>query len=249
MELAFMLKLIKKSEAILIALITAILYSGSYFYERGSAIYYGIPTDLISISPASITIMVITVFIFIFYVYIFSSAIISITARKTKNRFLLIYAIFSPVIIFWIGITFLNGELTWKSAIKTEVFHIVITYILFVGSKDPMEEEKKGLKQNNNGIIANIENMGPIIFFLAFAFSLTTIGLGKYMASSNNEYDGFTINNRHYAIVKIYGDNFIIKNISDGKLIDGIQIFDKADLKNITIGKIRLTDTSNKNEI
>lgn len=248
-----MLKTLKKSEAILIALITAILYSGSYFYERGSAVYYGIPTDLISISPASITIMVITVFTFITYVYFFSSFIIIVATRKTQNRFLLLYSIFSPVIIFWIGITFLNGELTWRNAIKSEIFHIVLTLILLMGSKHPqrkgsLDVEQNSSKHNNNSIFTNIDNTAAIIFFLALAFSLATHGLGKYIANISDKYDGFTIKNEHYAIVKIYGDNFIVKKISDGKLTHGIQIFDKADLKNITIEKVSLNGTPNKNE-
>lgn len=59
-----------KKETLIVALATALCYTGAYVYERGFAVYFGIPTELISVTPGSI-ITTVSLFVgFLFLVYI-----------------------------------------------------------------------------------------------------------------------------------------------------------------------------------
>lgn len=73
-----------KKETILVALATALCYTGAYAYERGFSLYFGIPTELISVTPASIITTVALFSGFLITLYIASTIPFLISQNKKQ---------------------------------------------------------------------------------------------------------------------------------------------------------------------
>ncbi|HBV4375692.1 TPA: hypothetical protein MDY08_005129 [Klebsiella pneumoniae] len=74
-----------KKETLIVALATALCYTGAYIYERGFSVYFGIPTELISVTPGSIITTVSLFLAFIMALYMMSTIPIVISHSK-KNK-------------------------------------------------------------------------------------------------------------------------------------------------------------------
>ncbi len=58
---------------------------------------------------------------------------------------------------------------------------------------------------------------------------------GTYSARLQVSFVTFTLKNNEYAILRIYGENIITKQIVDNKMSDGIYVFKTDDFKGIEI--------------
>lgn len=248
-----MLKLLKNHETLAVAFLTAILYVGSYFYERGSAIYYGIPPELITITPSAMISMVVTSFIFVVILFFVCNVVIKLMLRWTKSERLIKCAILSPVLLFWLAIGYLNNDLSYKGIASSFLIYFALCLaIIVLGSNKLDSNQDKNNQFTTNSIDSQASktfskkayDFSGLIFWMGFIYLLSTHSLGKNSAEKQNSYDGFISNGENFAIVKIYGDAFIAKKIRDGKFSDGIYIFKTDDFKKISINKINLNHSS-----
>ncbi|EHN8799903.1 TPA: hypothetical protein QH250_001714 [Enterobacter asburiae] len=71
-----------KNETLIVALGTALCYTGAYAYERGFCLFFGIPTELITVTPASIIYTVFLFAAFLMTLYMASSLPVLIASKK-----------------------------------------------------------------------------------------------------------------------------------------------------------------------
>lgn len=255
-----MLKLFKNHETITVAVLTAMLYVGSYFYERGSAIYFGIPPELITITPSIMISMVIAFFIFAIILFFSCDFIISMMLKWTKSEKLIKCAVLLPVLLFWLSISYLNNDLSYRNILTSLLLYGILCLCIIVLSPKPLgnkkeDNEKKEHEENNSSDTSSSTifskktyNFSGLIFWIGFIFLISTHSLGRNIAENANSYNGFDFNNEKYVIVKIYGDAYIAKKNNNGKLNDGIYIFKSDDFKSINIHKITLHGSGKKTE-
>lgn len=244
-----MLKLFKNHETITVALLTAMLYVGSYFYERGSAIYFGIPSELITITPSTMISMVIASFVFAIILFFSCNFIISLMLKWTNSEKLIKCAVLLPGLLFWLAISYLNNDLNHKNILTSLLLYgILCLSIIVLSSKPPENKEEDKTHEKNNSpdtsartsLSKKIYDFSGLTFWVGFVFLISTHSLGRNIAENANSYNGFDFNNENYVIAKIYGDAYIAKKIKNGKLNDGIYIFKSDDFKSINIHKITL---------
>lgn len=243
----------KKHETLSVAFITVIAYAGSYFYERGSAIYFGVPTDLISITPASMIAMAISTFVLATVFFFASDFIVSVIIKKTKSVLLMKCAVLFSGVIFWFLIGYLNNDLTIVNVVTTFVVYVFICiYMRFMqttpSKQDPTtKDDDLSPKPNGSKSLTNqLHDYSSVLFWVGIVFVLSTHSLGRSSAANQNRFDGFAINKDKYVIAKIYGENYIVKKVVNGHLDDGVYILKSEDFKSVNIHKISLVNIALK---
>ncbi|EGQ5322134.1 TPA: hypothetical protein ONC27_002892 [Enterobacter asburiae] len=99
-----------KNETLIVALGTALCYTGAYAYERGFCLFFGIPTELITVTPASIIYTVFLFAAFLMTLYMASSFPVLIASKKNlKNKHITSILTLSPIWIIFNLIFFLNA--------------------------------------------------------------------------------------------------------------------------------------------
>ena len=99
-----------KNETLIVALGTALCYTGAYAYARGFCLFFGIPTELITVTPASIIYTVFLFAAFLMTLYMASSFPVLIASKKNlKNKHITSILTLSPIWIIFNLIFFLNA--------------------------------------------------------------------------------------------------------------------------------------------
>lgn len=244
---------LKKHETLSVALITVILYAGSYFYERGSAIYFGVPKELISITPASMISMAISTFLLATVLFFASNLIVSLIIKRTKSVLLIKCSVLFAGVIFWFLISYLNNDLTTQNIVTTFVLYVLICICVHFTQASPSNQDPittdgdvSSKPQNRKGITNQLHDYSGVLFWVGIVFLISTHSLGRSSAANQNRFDGFVINKDKYVIAKIYGENYIVKKVVNGNLDDGVYIFKSEDFKNINIHETLLVDVAYK---
>ena len=248
-----MLNNFRKHETLSVAFVTVMAYAGSYFYERGGAIYFGVPTDLISITPASMIAMAISTFVLAMVLFFFSDFIVSVMIKKTKSVLLIKCAVLFSGVIFWFLIGYLNNDLTIVNVVTTLVVYVFICICMRFMQATPSKQDptaKDGdlspKPKSSKSLTNQLHDYSSVLFWVGVVFLLSTHSLGRSSAANQNRFDGFSINKDKYVIAKVYGENYIVKKVVNGYLDDGVYIFKSEDFKSINIHKILLIEVASK---
>ncbi|EIV6705552.1 TPA: hypothetical protein ACS3VG_004544 [Klebsiella aerogenes] len=229
-----------KKETLIVALATALCYTGAYVYERGFAVYFGIPTELISVTPGSI-ITTVSLFVgFLFLVYILSTFPVLISqSKKIRNNFIIITLSLSPVWILFNLIFFLiSGFKTLNFSIVTMGF-LLLCGSIFLSKKQLNNRPKLYSLETSKGIFNSIDNAAGLIFWFSFTFFSIISGMGTFIARTTDNFSTFTYKNENYKLIKSYGDNIIAIKETAKKNEDGVYIFKAEDLKETLINKVK----------
>lgn len=226
-----MLSYLKKSDGLTVAILTASCYVAAYFFEIGYARQSGIPIELISLGNIIST----SIFLFFatsiaFFVCTFPYIVTTRTLGKYKlavmSSFIFSLAIFALLNIY------LLGELTKGVLIKTLSAWIAFTLLFYF----MMNEKKNGPPSKHiKPLSEKIHDITGVFFWLFFPCVFFIMNCGVYSARLQVSFDTFTLKNNEYAILRIYGENIITKQIFDKKMSDGIYIFKTDDFKGIEI--------------
>ncbi|EOV4927958.1 hypothetical protein [Klebsiella pneumoniae] len=199
---------ILKREGVFIAFLTFMLYTAVYFFERGSASELQIPLDLISISVTTISDDLIYC-----YLYLFPMLTISFAAlywgRKAEEK-----KAFSFLVIAFVYV--LLSYLMIGTDKKTVLFSIFMSGILIhlVNRITPLKNTPKNPSKNDGAkyYLNQVIDVAAVLFFISFTF----VGLGRG-AVYKDEFKTFVMNGKEYAIVKVYGENMFVWQVTQGK--------------------------------
>ncbi|VUC84273.1 Uncharacterised protein [Raoultella terrigena] len=230
-----------KKDTLIVALVTALCYTGAYIYERGFSIYFGIPTELISVTPGSIITTVCLFVGFLFLVYMASTLPVLISqSKRINNKYIINILILSPIWILFNLIFFL------MSGLKILNFSIVTAAFLFLcvsvtwGSNKTISHTQSNSIEISNGIFKNIDNASGLIFWLSLIFFTTISGMGTFIARTTDNFNTFTYKNENYKLIKNYGDNIIAIKEANKENTNGVYLFKAEDLKEIRINKVKV---------
>lgn len=233
------------NETLIVALVTALCYTGAYAYERGFCLFFGIPTELITVTPGSIITTVFLFAAFLMTLYIASSLPVLIASKKNlKNKYIISILILSPVWIIF------NSIFLLASGFKPLTFSIITVAYIFLSigatmsTKDSLNHNKISAEQKPLSIFSRIDNAFAFIFWFSFLFFAITSGMGTFVARTTDNFHEFTYKNEKYKLVKSYGDNIITLKSMDANKSKGVYIFKTEDL----IGT-RLNQLKSKNAI
>ncbi|MCU2360313.1 hypothetical protein N8Q21_03540 [Enterobacter hormaechei subsp. xiangfangensis] len=209
-----MLKSLLGKEGLIVAIITASIYASVYFFERGSAAALNIPLDLISINISTISNDSFLFYIFFFPIAIISSSLI-IWRNKTKTSL--------RTSLTHLGICGTYATATWLQMDSTkDSFFIMLfcTCLLFwlLSEFMPIKDVDNSESTNDLAKTAgrNIMNVTGCLFVLSLTF--ISLGRSNVLKDSNDEFKTFTLNDKEYAIVKIYDENLFAWHVDSGKL-------------------------------
>jgi hypothetical protein len=208
---------ILKKESIFVAGLTAALYAAVYFYERGGASELNIPLDLITLSIPTISNDIMKICLFSFPLLTISTALL-IWAKDNKQKRAAAHLGISGV--------YVAGAYSMLSIpldiLLLFVFNALVLLHL-LSQWIPIHVEKK----NDSFDGGNIREFGIQtlnVAAVAFFFSLTFIGLGR-SSVHGNEFTVFIMNNKEYAIAKVYDENVFTWNVANGKVIHQLTYF------------------------
>ncbi|HHX4024655.1 TPA: hypothetical protein ACU917_005793 [Klebsiella michiganensis] len=228
-----------KKETLIVALATALCYTGAYIYERGFSVYFGIPTELISVTPGSIITTVSLFIAFIMALYMISTIPIVISnSKKIKNKYIITALNFAPVWILFNLIFFLI------SGFKTQTFTIVTIAYLFlcISLTISSSQNSSPNKPTTNGtqlIQTYIDNVIAFTFFFSLTFFAITSGMGTFIARTTDNFNAFTYKNEEYKLIRIYGDNIIAIKMKDASKTKGVYIFKPEELSGIRMNQAK----------
>ncbi|HEL4715853.1 TPA: hypothetical protein UOA09_004182 [Klebsiella pneumoniae] len=229
-----------KKETLIVALVTALCYTGAYIYERGFSIYFGIPTELISVTPGSIITTVFLFIAFLMVLYMISSLPISISrSEKIKNSYIIIALYLSPV---WI---LLNLIFFLMSGFKASSFAILTAAYLFLCISVTLSTTKKCATNKPNtekitkSLLTNIDDAVALVFWFSFIFFAITSGMGTFIARTTDNFNTFTYKNEEYKLIRNYGDNVIAVKTKDANKAKGVYIFKPEELSGIRMNQVK----------
>ena len=228
-----MLRYLKKSDGLTVAILTASCYVVAYFFEAGYARQSGIPIELISISLGNI----ISNSIFLFFATVIAFFVCTfpyiVTTRMLgKYKLSVVSSFIFSLTVFALLNIYLLGELTKGVLIKTLSAWIVFTLLFYFMINEKKDEPSpKHIKP----LSEKINHITGIFFWLFFPCAFFIMSCGVYSARLQVSFDSFTLKNNEYAILRIYGENIITKQVVDKKMSDGIYIFKTDDFKGIKI--------------
>lgn len=230
-----------KKDTLIVALVTALCYTGAYIYERGFSLYFGIPTELISVTPGSI---ITTVFLFVgflFLVYMASTFPVLISqSKKINNKYIINILILSPIwIIFNLIFFLMSGFKIFNLSIVTTAY-LFLCISITLGSKDVISHTQSNSVEIPKGIFKNIDNAAGLILWLSMIFFATISGMGTFIARTTDNFNTFTYKNENYKLIKNYGDNIIAIKEVDKQNTNGVYLFKAEDLKEIRINKVKI---------
>lgn len=247
-----MLKTFFKKETLLVALITACMYTTVYFFERGVATALNIPLDLITITLPTIANDILLFFMFIFPVIIITFLIFKILAKKKVGQYKSKAAFFSGIIYTCMLLPYLDlgvGTII-LSIFFGGLYFFFLTLIIGLNSdaiKGVEHSKKDGTVSKDDSVSLESEsflkslyknynfltNAVLLFFLISFTFSL----VGRNSIDVNN-FDSFNVGGNKYVIVKIYGDNVFTWQLVDGRLQKKLTYFRLKDLNGITLSAI-----------
>lgn len=222
-----MIKYLFGKEGLLIAVLTFLLYAAVYFFERGVAIELGIPLDLITISVSTISDDFISFYLFLLPFITVSSAL-ELWGRKEKGK--------KAVAHLGVGLTYLTlfylaiskdfNDLLLAAFNAALIVHLIVTYNQVIGVQKNKLNEKYMLKDFGSGVI----NIAAFLFVFSFTFT----GLGKSSVYKNG-FDTFKIDQKEFAIVKIYGENVFAWTVQEAKVKKELTYFRIENLNAVII--------------
>lgn len=223
-----MFDLIKKSEALTVAILTASCYVTAYLFECGYNNFFSIPNELISISVGEIISTTISLFVasvIAFFGCTFPYVVI--TRHFGYYKITVIASLIASFITFILLNIFLISGITRETLIKASLAWIIITLVMFFCYND---------NDDNNfsmayPTISKIHDVSGSIFWLGLAYIIFVSSCGTYIARQKTIFHTFTSDNTKYAIINIYGDNFIAKKLKNNKPSGDIFIFRPEDFK------------------
>lgn len=229
-----------KKETLIVALATALCYTGAYIYERGFSVYFGIPTELISVTPGSIITTVFLFIAFLMVLYMMSSLPILISrSEKLKNTYIIVALNLSPA---WI---LLNLIFFLMSGFKASNFAIVTAAYLFLcisvtlSITETCATNKLNVAKNTKGILTSIDDAVALVFWFSFIFFSITSGMGTFIARTTDNFNTFTYKNEEYKLIKNYGDNVIAVKTKDTNKAKGVYIFKSEELSGIRMNQVK----------
>lgn len=235
-----------KKETILVALATALCYTGAYAYERGFSIYFGIPTELISVTPASIITTVALFFAFLITLYMASTFPLLISKNeKIKNKFIIISLTLSPVWILFNLIFFLMAGFKISTIVFITVFYFLLCIGLHLSMPVNQSQDKTENKNEKIDFLSKIDNATAYVVWFSLLFYAITSGMGMFIARTTENFNTFTFNNEEYKLIKNYGDNIITIQTKDKNNTKGVYVFKAEDLKGVRITQVRATPQFN----
>ncbi|OAT78153.1 hypothetical protein A9B99_18620 [Mangrovibacter phragmitis] len=222
---------IKTHETFTVATITALCYAGSYAYERGFSIYFGIPTEFITVTPNSIVTSAILFITFCMSFYILSSFLIKIS-EKIGNNNIHIYGmiVLSPLILFVYIVLSLINALSLTIFLTSTILYILMVMSITLTIKKSTEINVN-TDVTDKSAFSKIDNFITSIFWLAIIFFIITSSTGNFIARTTDSFNVFQYNNEEYRIIKTYGDNVITQKINKDIKPKGVFVFTTEDLK------------------
>lgn len=229
-----------KKDTLIVALATALCYTGAYIYERGFSLYFGIPTELISVTPGSI---ITTVFLFVgflFLVYMASTFPVLISqSKRINNKYIINILILSPIWILFNLIFFLMSGLKILNFSMVTAAFLFLCISITMGSTKIINHAQSNSFETPKGIFKNIDNAFGLIFWFSMIFFATISGMGTFIARTTDNFNTFTYQNENYKLIKNYGDNIIAIKDNDKENTNGVYLFKVEDLKEIRINKVK----------
>ncbi|MHA6635523.1 hypothetical protein ACX3OY_17220 [Citrobacter farmeri] len=166
-----------KNETLIVALATALCYTGAYAYERGFCLFFGIPTELITVTPGSIITTVFLFAAFLMTLYIASSLPVLIASKKDlKNKYIISILILSPVWIIF------NSIFLLASGFKLLTFSIITVAYLFLSigatmsATDPLNHNKISAEQKPHSFFQKLIMHSHLFFGFHFYFLQLQVG-------------------------------------------------------------------------
>jgi hypothetical protein len=206
-----------KKESLFVAGLTAALYAAVYFYERGGATELNIPLDLITLSIPTISNDIMEICLFSFPLLTISTALLMWAKDNKKKR---------AAAHLGISAVYVAGAYSMLSIplniLLLFVFNALVLLHL-LSQWVPIHVEKKNASSGGENIrefgIQTL-NVAAVVFF----FSLTFIGLGR-SSVHGSEFTVFIMNDKEYAIAKVYDENVFTWNVANGKVIHQLTYF------------------------
>ncbi|HDR2753145.1 TPA: hypothetical protein QCJ76_001713 [Enterobacter asburiae] len=234
------IKIPLKNETLIVALGTALCYTGAYAYERGFCLFFGIPTELITVTPGSIITTVCLFATFLMALYMASSLPVLIASKKNlKNKHIISILTLSPVWVIFNLIFFLT------SGFKLLTFSIITVAYLFLSigvtmsATESLNQNKTNDEHNTPSIFSKIDNAFAFIFWFSFLFFAITNGMGTFVARTTDNFHEFTFKNEKYKLLKSYGDNIIALKSKDTNKSKGVYIFKSEDLIETRLNQVK----------
>ncbi|CAH5385893.1 hypothetical protein AI2932V1_3058 [Klebsiella pneumoniae] len=229
-----------KKETLIVALATALCYTGAYIYERGFSVYFGIPTELISVTPGSIITTVSLFLAFIMALYMISTIPIVISnSKKIKNKYIITALSFAPVWILFNLIFFLTSGFKIQTFTIVTIAYLFLCISLTISLLQTPPPNKPSPDEKTKRIQTYIDNAIAFTFFFSLTFFAITSGMGTFIARTTDNFNSFTYKNEEYKLIRNYGDNIIAIKIKDANKTKGVYIFKPEELSGIRMNQAK----------
>lgn len=210
----------KISEGIILALSSAGAYLFAFYYEKGYASVFKIPTSLISINLTSVLIFGAIFIGVILAVLPYANFLLSITVGRTHPA---IQRAIIPVILVFIFLAiqiYLFGFSNWQNWIVVLVIFVILLFLQFVfpllTQRGKTYAEKLEAQENTDRQVVDTyaliqrrfgnESLLIILFFLGGMFTSLSAGMAEAIRQEE-----FLVTNTtpELVVLRIYGDNLI----------------------------------------
>lgn len=229
-----------KNETLIVALGTALCYTGAYAYERGFCLFFGIPTELITVTPASIIYTVFLFAAFLMTLYMISSLPVLLASKKNlKNKYIISFLSLSPIWVIFNLIFFLNDGFKLITFIIITVAYLFLSVGYTMSATESLKQNKTNDEQKNTSIFSRIDNAFAFIFWFSFLFFAITSGMGTFVARTTHNFHEFTFKNERYELIKSYGDNIIALKSKDTNKSKGVYVFKPEDLIETRLNQVK----------
>ncbi|MGX4989624.1 hypothetical protein [Enterobacter kobei] len=224
------MKTLIKNETLVVALATALCYTGAYAYERGFSLFFGIPTELIAVTPSSIITTVSLFAVFLMTLYMASSLPIQIAKRENlKNKYVITILTLSPIWIVFNLIFFLSSGFNLLTFLIITIGYILLSVSVTLSATESLNKNTSNTDPKNS-FLAKMDDATAFVFWFCFLFFAITSGMGTFIARTTDNFHEFTYKSEKYKLIKNYGENIIAVKSKDNSKAKGVYIFKPEDL-------------------
>jgi hypothetical protein len=219
-----MLEKLLRKEGLAVAAGTMLIYTSVYFFERGYCSRLNIPLDYIEISIPTIANDLMYCFVFTLLIAI-SSMVIMITAEKKGFKGFYSLAPFYCWIVYS-AVLFYSMEHTWKNAGASIFLGGLFFHLIFPPEKTDESSPKLSLHY-----------FSVIRYSMALFLASTTFAIYGSSFAADSTFDTYTHNGKHYALLKVYGENVFMQEIVSDKRLSEVTYFNAQNMTGMTLKK------------
>jgi|GEM_PF-3426817 len=211
-----LVKLLRK-DGLAVAVGTMLLYTATYFFERGYCLRLNIPFDYIEITIPTIANVILNSIILVMPIALISLAIMQ-TGKKQEFRGM--YAL-SPLYcgFLYTCVMFFVMEHTWSNFLVS-AFLGGLFFLQLISSR-----YKQNDKDSSKAIYFKTLDYIGAVFLVSMTFTI----YGKFYAA-DTKFDKYMQNGHVYELLKIYGENVFMRELKDGKMINEITYFNAQNM-------------------